>query len=146
MPEFSLPRILIVEDDYYFGTDVLGYHFKRQGFDVVNAYAASEFEGSWIDVDAIVLDIRLPEKPGELIDPWAGLRTLNKIRGSLGDCSIPLQLENCIIRSAQTLGDAKAASISVPKHFKWFPPDVSFSELLETLQVVLKTNMEGTNP
>jgi CheY-like chemotaxis protein len=138
-------RILIVDDDYFLSTDVLGYQLKRLDFIVVNAYTALEFEERWREADVIVLDIRLPQRPGEPIDPWGGLLSLNKIRGNLGDCSRYPQLENCIIRSAQTEDDAKAANIPVPVHFRWFSPDVSFSELLDTVREVAAKNSGDGN-
>ncbi len=134
-----MQRILIVEDDYFFGNDVLGYHLKKHGFQVLNAYTASDFERLWKQADVIVLDIRLPEREGEPVDPWAGLRKLYAIQNS-EDGSGRRQLENCIIRSGQTKEDAIGASISIPKHFRWFGPDVSFFEIVDTVKEVAQEN------
>jgi CheY-like chemotaxis protein len=130
-----MPCILIVEDDYFFGKDVLGYHLGRQGFEVLNAYTASDFEQLWTKADVILLDIRLPEREGEPVDPWAGLRKLYFLQNSTAGAKRP-QLERCIIRSGQTMQDAIGASVNVPKHSRWFSPDVSFFDIVQAIREV----------
>jgi CheY-like chemotaxis protein len=141
MTEPSESSVLIVDDDYFISTDVLAHHFGRFKLKVVNAYTAAEFEQKWRDAHAIVLDIRLPNNPGEPIDPWGGLRCLDKIRKGLPQGTPCRQLDKCIIRSAQTPDDAKAASVPIPTHFRWFPPDVEFSKLLAAVRTVLSSSI-----
>jgi CheY-like chemotaxis protein len=134
--------VLIVDDDYYFSTDVLGYHLKRRGFNVINAYTASGFEKNWQSSDVIVLDIRLPEKEGDPIDPWGGLKALKRIQENNPDERCYPQLKNCIIRSAQTQADASGAKIDVPQHHRWYPPDIPFSDIIKTVKEVAEENMK----
>lgn len=140
------PSVLIVDDDYYFGTDVLGYHLKRRGFDVIFAYTASEFRNCWQKADVILLDIRLPDKEGDPIDPWAGLKTLQRIVSGLPPDGYYPQIQNCIIRSAQTKTDAVTSSIEIPRHYKWLSPDVAFSDVVNTISEAAEINLQGMEP
>ena len=133
--------VLIVDDDYYFSTEVLGYHLEKRGFRVLHAYTACEFEDKWRNADVILLDIRIPEKEGAPIDPWGGLNALNKILGKIkAENKQYPQLENCIIRSAHSKDDTTGAAIEVPHYFKWFSPDIPFSTIIQTVNEVAEKN------
>jgi CheY-like chemotaxis protein len=130
------PVVLIVDDDYYFSTDVLGYHLKRRGYKVLHAYTVKEFEAQWKQADVIVLDIRLPAEEGYAIDPWGGLNALSRILAKFAK-DPPPQLGNCIIRSAQTEEDAIGAGVPVPpKKYIWFAPDAPFSDVFTAIKKV----------
>lgn len=132
--------VLIVDDDYYFATEVLGYHLRRLGYTVHHAYAVDEFHEKWKDADVVILDIRLPQKVGLPIDPWGGLNALSEILRSLGHDQIPQQLRCCIIRSAQTMEDAVGARVEPPEHLEWYRPDEPLSTLFDAVRSASQSN------
>jgi len=125
--------VLIVDDDHYFNANVLGYALERRGFEVLHAYTVKEFEDHWESADVIVLDIRLPDKEGEPIDPWGVLKALKRLQDAHSEAT-PSQLGRCIIRSAHTQEDSKRAGVPLPTCLKWFGPDAPFSVLLEAVR------------
>ena len=129
--------VLIVDDDYYFNTNVLGYALERRHFEVLHAYTVREFENQWKSCDVIVLDIRLPEEEGREIDPWGGLKALKRLQDAHSESVAP-QLHNCIIRSAHTHEDSTRAAIPLPRFSQWFAPDTPLSVLLDAVRTLAK--------
>jgi CheY-like chemotaxis protein len=129
--------VLIVDDDYFFSKDTLGYYLKRLGYKVLHAFTVEEFESQWQLADVILLDIRLPEKEGHQIDPWGGLKGLERIRNkNLSSGQAPFQLDHCIIRSAHTQADAAGAGVPPPRHSDWISPDLPFSRIVGAVKKV----------
>ena len=136
------PRVLIADDNYFI-VSVLRQTLSERGIDVLTAYTAEEFRLQWKDVDVIVLDIRLPEREGEVIKDWVGLQALQSIQETFvasGPC--PLQIENCILHSGQNTQDAIGAQVKVPRHFRWLPPEATTMQLLDSIEDVLKLHAE----
>jgi CheY-like chemotaxis protein len=132
------PKVLIADDNYFF-SNLLGRALNGSGFEVDKAFTAAELRVKWVHADAIVLDIRLPLAEGEQIDPFGGLQTLQAIQDGLPrQTPRPNQIDNCIIRSANNETDARAANAPVPRHFRWYPPDVPLSELIESVREVIR--------
>jgi len=130
-------KVLITDDNYYF-SGLFARALKGSGFEVDTAYTVAEFTVKWVDADAVVLDIRLPLREGEQIDPFGGLHALQEIQGRYPSNAVPNQIENCIIRSAHDPKDARAANAPVPRCFKWYPPDIPLSELIDSVRDVIE--------
>lgn len=126
--------ILVVDDDCSFNEDISSY-LEEEDFRVVNAYNALEFKERASSVDIIILDIRLPDRPGAQIDTWSGLKALNQLQEKQEEAGNPMPryLKNVIIRSGHEESEAKKAGIRIPNHSCWLKTYSPLQEIKEAL-------------
>jgi response regulator RpfG family c-di-GMP phosphodiesterase len=127
-------NVLIVDDNYHL-TRTIGYYIKDHGYNPLSAFTIKEFEALAPEADIIILDIRLPEKEGAPIDPWGGLKALNRmIEKSEEKASTQICPSRVIIRSMYSKADAESLGKTIPEHHCWLDVNGSLAKLIDTLE------------
>jgi len=127
-------KVLIVDDDYHFNVDVLGFHLRRLGYPVDSAFTIDEFRTKAASADVIVLDIRLPPRAGETVDIWGGLGAYSELL-SIADGPMKARLQRVVIRSANAREDAVRAGKLTPAlaETPWLAVDSPLTEIVSAV-------------